>query len=774
MKDFYADYIQDERWLIKETEWAKELQNKRESQFALGNGYLGARGILADMPVGAIPGLYIAGLYDKMGSQVDELVNLPNPINFKFTIEGHKLDAIAMDVASHNRTLNMKKAILVQRTLYRDRKKRQFDYQSLRFMSMKDKNIGVMQIILTSLDEDCSADINTGIDTSVSNIPRLSEGYKKHFRVRELGQEDNAGYLAIETLQKKHIVVFRSGFYYEVEGKKVFAKDNVFKIHLKKNHPIIFTKLFFIKHFPYKQDIANIKTQTRKAFRKVFHEDFTRLLAEHMRLWERAWKRADVLVKGTANIQQNLRFNIYHMLICGWRDNGFSSIAARTLSGEGYRGHVFWDAEIFVFPFFLFNFPDIAKNMLMYRYRRLNKSRALAQEEGFKGAKFAWESARNGEEETPEWSTDINGKIIPIHTQQMEHHITADVAYAFYKYFVVTKDEKFMEDYGYEVLFETARFWASRVKFNKKRAKYEIPNIIGPDEFHINVKNNAYTNMIARWNLITAYNLFNKLKKNTHLFKHLKEKLALENKEAIDWKRISQRLKLRIAKSGLIEQFDGYFKLKKVIFDKFDENGLPIIPKDWGSEDFSKTQLIKQPDVLMLLYLLGEDFNDKTKIANYKFYINKVTHNSSLSPSVSALNACEAYDLPKAYSLFNVALHIDISNIFGNSHEGVHAASLGGTWQTVIFGFGGVKIMKDKLSITPRMPLSWHTLEFCLFWQGNILNLKLTNDCVKIKNVSQKKKILEIYIFGRKTTISPGKWFSFIRRTPIGKKQYYY
>ncbi len=202
-KDHYSQYIQDDLWLIKETEWASELQNIRESQFALGNGYLGTRGVLEEIPSGAGPGTYIAGMYDKLMSQVTELVNFPNPFNFKLTVKGEKLDVNAMDVVTHTRTLNLKKAILARRTEYKNSKGNRFDYQSLRFVSMDDKNIGVMQIALTSLDSDCIVDVNSGIDTSVCNTGAVTEGSKRHFRVRELGQDNNARYLVAETLQKK-------------------------------------------------------------------------------------------------------------------------------------------------------------------------------------------------------------------------------------------------------------------------------------------------------------------------------------------------------------------------------------------------------------------------------------------------------------------------------------------------------------------------------------------------------------------------------------------
>ena len=181
MRDLYSDFTKDQLWLIEETQWIKRLQNIRETQFALGNGYLGMRGVLEEIPYDAMPGTYISGTYDKMGSQVDELVNFPNTVNFKFTIEGEKLDLAATDILEHKRTLNMKKAVLTRHTLYKDTKKRRYDYQSLRFLSLHNRNVGAMQIAVTALDAACVMDINTGIDTSVSNARILSEGKKSIF-----------------------------------------------------------------------------------------------------------------------------------------------------------------------------------------------------------------------------------------------------------------------------------------------------------------------------------------------------------------------------------------------------------------------------------------------------------------------------------------------------------------------------------------------------------------------------------------------------------------
>lgn len=770
----YLSYTQDDLWLIKETESSKQIQGARESQFTLGNGYLSVRGIYEEIPYDACPGTYIAGIYDKMSSQVSELVNLPNPVNFKFTVEGEKLDAFSMDILKHKRVLNLKKAVLARHTLYRDRKKNRYDYQSVRFISLHNRNVGVMRIVLTALDEDCIVDINAGIDTSVANAGVLSEGRKRHFRIREVDQTHNSGCVVTDTNEKKNTIVYWAGFYYEINNKKISAKDNIFRLKLKKNKTVIFTKVFCIKHFPYISNHALQKKDTLSIFNKALNTPFFTLIEKHMLAWDKYWKKADVVIRGTANIQQNIRFNIYHLLICVHSDSGFSSIGARSLSGEGYRGHIFWDAEIFMLPFYLFTFPKVAKNMLLYRYKRLAAARKIAKDKGYSGAQFPWESAGTGEEETPEWARDIDRTIIKIHTHEMEDHLTADVAYAIYNYYAVTGDIEFMQDYGYEMLIETARFWASRVEYNRRKDTYEINHVIGPDEFHVDVNNNAFTNMMAKGNLIAVCRIYKEFKKNPAVYREIKNKLNFNDKEIVKWRKIASKITIRINKKGVIEQFDGYFKLKKIILTKTDENGIPLIPNKLGTHDFGKTQLIKQPDVLMLLLLFPDIFNKRTKITNYDFYVSRTAHKSSLSPAMQAIMAGQAGDLQRAYSLFNVALRADISDLYGNTPEGIHAASLGGAWQAVTFGFAGIRLKRGQLFIDPCMPHSWKKIIFCLVWRGQSVKLEVSNDMIKIKISSLQNKIMRIGIFSKLIDVKTNKVCLFKRQIFQIKAEEYY
>ena len=766
----------DDTWLLIEQGWKRASQLVRESQFALGNGLLGSRGVLEEIPAGCTPGTFIAGVYDRLTARVSELVNLPNPFNFKFTADGEKVGVLTMDVLEHERVLNMARGVLARRTVYQDARKRRYEYGSLRFLSMHDKNVGVMQITLTPLDGPVKElAIETRIDTSVYNRGMLTEGRKKHFRLREAGQSDGAGLLIVETLEKKFIVIYRSGFYYQIGRTKTFAEDNIFQLSLRKRQTITLTKVVHISRVPHGNDLARAKRSSEKRFRLAFKTPCNRLLQNHVRTWEALWEKADVKIEGSSEVQRDLRFNIYHMLTCAHDDDGSSSIGARDLSGEGYRGHIFWDAEVFLLPFYTYTIPEVARNMLLYRYKRLAQAREHARSNGYRGAQFPWESADTGEEETPTWAKNIDGRISKILTDKFEHHITADIAFSYYQYYVATGDESFMEDYGYEVLFETARFWASRVAYDRRNKVYVIRHVIGPDEFHEDVNNNAYTNMMAKWNLRTAYKAFLRIQaKKPRLYAKLADRLALTPKEARQWRRIATRMYVNRCVGSVIEQFDGFFRKKRILLKECDENGLPLIPKRITSRVIGKTQLVKQADVVMLLYLLSDAFSPETKRKNYEFYMDRTVHKSSLSPSTHAIMAAECGDANRAYQCFRISLRADVRNLHHNTMEGVHAASLGGTWQAAVNGFAGVRVKKGTLSVDPKLPDAWDKMAFTLKWRRADIHLEVKNRSVRVDIVAKSRQRVELQVFGEKRLLSPNRKYMFTdRRGKIDVHEYY-
>lgn len=773
MKDYYANYKAEDLWCIKEDGFDPEIQNIRESQFALGNGYLGVRGSLEEKPLGSMPGTYIAGIYDRLTSQVADLVNFPNPFFFKFILSGEKFGAVAMDSVEHHRILNMKDGLLLRRTIYSDVKNKRYDYQSLRFISMDNKNVGVMQITLTPLDDNVQIEVQSGIDTSVFNPGGITEGNKKHFHIKELAHEEYESFRLFETLEKNFNVIYRSGFYYKIGKKKVYATDNILRLKLKKKQTITFTRIFFIASCSPGKNLEKLKETSRKEFRKVFKSNFETLLKKHTQRMHKLWDFSDVVIEGTNDIQKNFRFNIFHMLICAHSDEGFSSIGARTLSGEGYRGHIFWDAEIFMLPFYAYCLPEVARNMLLYRYRRLDQARTIAKDKGYKGAMFPWESAGTGEEETPPWAKDLDGRIVSIKTNRLEHHITADIAYTLMNYVAVTDDHEFMQRYGYEMLFETARFWASRVTKNRQR-KYEIKDVIGPDEFHEHVNNNAFTNMMAKWNLLSAYKAYVDLKKfHAKLRRKLSSKLNLSQKEVQHWRYIASLLVFKQKKDRLIEQFDGFFRKRDIKVVSFDENNIPLLPKGIKVKDYNTTQFVKQADVLMLLYLFRDIYSHKTKEINFRYYVSRTLHKSSLSAAMHCLMALEVGALNQAYQFFNVALRADISNLHGNTGEGVHAASLGGVWQCVVNGFAGIHKKGTRLAINPYMPKSWRSIKCSLLWKKCLVKIEASNSEVCLRVEAKQKKKIKIEVFGKDHLLYLNRDYSFRRPKAKFAENYY-
>ncbi len=774
MVEIFSKYTAEDLWCIKEDGFDKDIQDIRETQFSLGNGLLGTRGILEEIPHGAMPGTYVAGVFDRFTSQVSEMVNFPNPFNFKITANGEKLGAVAMDILEHKRVLNMKDGLVVRRTVYSDSKKRRYDYQSMRFMSMQDKNLMIMKVVLTPLDQDVKLEVQADVDTGIHNVGVLTEGRKKHFIIKDLGHEENANYRVVDTLEKTKRIIYRNGFYYKVGNKKTYAKENFVHLKLKKKQSVCFTTVCHMSVMdPGESEFKKNKKKSHFEFQKAYRGKFESLFKKHALAWQELWKTSDVVIEGTSDIQKNLRFNIYHMLICAHYDQGDSSVGARTLSGEGYRGHIFWDAEIFLLPFYAYILPDVAKNMLLYRYQRLEQAKAIAIEKGYQGVMFPWESAGTGEEETPSWAKNLDGEIIPIKTNDLEHHITADIAYAIVQYYQITDDHAFMRDYGYEMIFEIARFWASRVQKNRQ-GKYEIRDVIGPDEFHEHVDNNAFTNVMAKWCLLTAHKYYYELKKSKQkLFEKLVKMTSLKEKEVQHWKYIAPRISFKMRKDKVIEEFDGYFRKKKIDLVSFDENNIPALPIGIQVKNYNKTQLVKQSDVLMLLYLLSDVFNQEVKESNFWYYYNRTLHKSSLSVSVHALMALEVGAINEAYRFFNVALRADISNLHGNSAEGIHAASLGGVWQDVIHGFAGVRGLNGILGVNPMVPKSWRKIKFSLFWKNNILNFEIKNNEARIKCESISKKKVKIQVFGKNHLLTPGKEHVFRRKGKLTESGYY-
>lgn len=758
IKDKFEGIISKEGWLIKETTWDRSEQGAREAQFTLGNGYVCSRGVLEEIPYDARPGTYIAGLYDEAGSQVTEIINLPNPINFKIIAQGEKVGVVAMDLTSHNRILDMEKGLLKRRTVYSTASKERFDYQSLRFFSMANPHIGATQIHFTPLDANADIIVETFVDTSMTNRGILSEGRKRHFEVNKVINKEYSNYVCVRTFEKKIGVGYANYLKVEHEGKSSATSEKVMRFYVKKGDTITFIKIFAIHSSMDLGFKGKLERKTIASVEEAAKLGFQKLLKQHIDAWSIKWDMVDIDIRPDANLQKALRFNMYHMLICGNPWDSRASIPARTLSGEGYRGHIFWDTEIFMLPFFIYTQPEIAKNFLYYRYRTLPAARRNAREAGYKGALFSWESADTGKEVTPEWHRDLDGKVIRIHTGQLEHHIVADIAYAINSYYIVTDDEKFMLDAGLEILFECARFWASRVKYSKGRDAYSIKKVIGPDEFHVNINDNAFTNVMARWNLVRATQLYRNYEAwGIKRFKKMVKRINLREGEIRNWARISNRIVTPSTKNGVIEAFSGFFDRKYLPIEELDDNLMPMLPKHVPLRQIKRTQFVKQADTLMIFHLFPGSYPLSQRRKNFIYYDRRTLHKSSLSPSMHALTGWEAGFREKAFHYFIFSLYGDLEDKHGNTTQGIHAASLGGNWQVVFHAFAGIRVIDGILTINPSLPPGVNALRLKTRYRDWLLNMEIGKKSVKILPRSKESSRAAISVYGKIRKLKEGK-----------------
>ncbi|MFH2203361.1 MAG: glycosyl hydrolase family 65 protein [Elusimicrobiota bacterium] len=683
-------------WRIRETGWKPAQLGSQEARLSLGNGFMGNRAALEELPEGSTPGTFFAGIFNSAGALVPELVNAPDPFRLRLAQAGEKLGVDTMDVLEHERILDLRRALLLRRTVLRSCHGGRFLYRSLRFISRSAPGIAVMRVEVTPLDRAAELDIAHAIDASVSNEGTAAEGRKRHFTIEEAGGKDGRESLCVRTLDRKYRIAYAA------------SMRCAPRVKLGRGRTLRLTK-YFAFATGRAEPAAALRRRALAALRRAESQGFDRLLKEHARAWDGLWRDSDIEIGGPLDVQQGVRFNIYHLLICAADAGEPAGIGAKALAGEGYKGHAFWDTEIFTLPFYIYTQPAMARRLLLYRCRRLDAARKIAATNGYRGAMFPWESADTGEEVTPPWHKTEDGRVIPIETGSQEHHITADIAYGLCSYCRAAGDEKLMREHGLKLLIETARFWASRVEGGAGGRPYEITGVIGPDEFHEQVSNNAYTNWLARWNLSVAARLAD-----------------APRGEAAAWKRIAGRLaNTSTHNGGIIPQFDGFARKRRVPPLKRSANGMPVIAGNPGIRDLGGSQYIKQADVLLLMYLFPDAFDRAQLRANYEYYESRTLHQSSLSPSIHAIMALRAGKPKQAYQYFLASLFTDLHDVHGNSAHGMHTACTGGTWQALVHGFAGVQVRDGAMVVEPRLPRGWKSMRFTLRRRGRRLRVEI-------------------------------------------------
>lgn len=702
-------------WNVIEKEFNPSVLHHKETVFTIGNGYLGTRGTFEEGYPQECSATLVHGVYDDVAIASTELVNCPNWLHFVIKIAGEQFQLHSGQVLSYERRLDLHLGLLSRDITWRSPKGHTVKIHFERFASLANQHVLAIRCQIKSVDFVGEIEVEAGL------IPEPDTEGTEHWKTLNQSSTGDTLWLHSQTLNSAIQLAIATKV--KSQQSEKFPSFPLSPCSLLPGETLTVEKIVTLY----------TSRDTEKPLEMALSElekmpTYPTLLAAHIAAWEKVWQDCDVIIEGDETAQLSVRYNIFQLLAVAPRHDDRVSIAPKTLSGFPYRGHVFWDTEIFILPLLTFTQPHLARNLLNYRYHTISGARRKAQEMGFAGAMYAWESAVSGDEVTPRWVPGPDGGTIRIWCGDIELHINSDIAYAVWQYWKATGDDSWMQDFGAEIILDTAIFWSSRVEWNPERNCYDIRDVIGPDENHDRVDNNAFTNIMTQWHLQKALIVWEWLcQVAPDKSELLGEQLNICPQRLQNWERIQQNLYINQHPiTGLIEQCEGFFQLEDINLADY-EDRTKSMQALLGIEAASKTQILKQPDVLMLLYLLRDKFDRKTLQTNWDYYHPRTDHayGSSLGPAIHAILACDLQKPESAYNHFLQAALVDLENTRRNAHEGIHAASAGSIWQAVVFGFAGIRITENGPVANPNLPPHWQSLKFKLRWRNQLYEFNL-------------------------------------------------
>ncbi len=707
---WFTEELEQDQWMIRYHDYQPASEKTRETLLTCGNGRFAVRGCQEESKAGPnhYPGTYMAGLYNRLSTRLndrdivnEDLVNCPNWLSLSFRPDGDPwFDTDHYHVSGCSRTLNLQNGLLSRSIRTSDPEGNTFLVRSERFVSMANPALACLRYSVTCPDYSGILTIRSEIDGNIRNtgVERYKQFENRHLKMVHCMHHPLAGFLLMQTTQSG--IYVNTAYRHRIQGQGILKGSHAevsgeaclqctFRVDVIKGQTITIEKTISLTSF---QASRNGIETMQQGFMEAC-PGFDTLLEDSARSWAEIWKAADIRIRNGRNTRKLLRMHIYHLMVAMSEHNTGTdtSITARGLHGEAYRGHIFWD-ELFIQPFYNRHFPGISRAMLLYRYNRLNQAREYAAANGFKGALFPWQSGSDGREETQVIHLNpMSGLWDPDHSS-LQRHVSLAVAWNVLQYHNQSRDNSFLRDYGLEMLTEICRCWISMCTFNPDTARYDIQGVMGPDEFHETypdsetpgLTNNAYTNLLLAYVLEKTTSLLNAEDRG-------------DPDEIRQWEQVSRKLSVHITEDGIIEQFRGYFTLKELDWEGYRARYGNIYRLDriLKAEGLSPDayRLSKQADTLMIFYLLGKDETDRLlkKLGyslpegyfekNFRYYLQRCSHGSSLSRIVHARLAQMAGEHALAADLFNQALHTDYGDVQGGTtaegiHTGVMAACL--------------------------------------------------------------------------------------------------
>ncbi len=749
------DYSKIDRWILAEDSFDPVHLGKCEAVMSLGNGYLGLRSATEEKYLGETRNLLVNGTFDLFdSSEVTELPNAADVTAMELWIDGERFSLDQGGYAGYSRELNIRTGELTRRVEWTSPGGSRVGLSFRRIVSLKRLHDIAMEVTVTCLDRPVTVKLRSGIDARVTNTgtQHFTEGEKRFYEKKYIQ-------LLETTLQSGITFVVNAVHRFALNGVPLELETDVnidrrviyadYTVKLKPGDA--FTAEKYANVYTTRDldcvglTVAQLQARTLEDLKVSADLGYQALAEESAAQWRlEIWDNAPIEIVGDENSRMDLfalRFAQYHMRLMLPRHDNRMNIGAKGLSGEGYKGHCFWDTEIFLLPYYMFTDPEAARKLEEYRYLSLPGAHKKARDNGYQGAMFPWESAWLDDGETcPLYmGTDIlTGTPIKVWSGIIEQHITADVAFGAWQYATIAGDQNFLDRYGYELIMDTATFWASRLEPGED-GRYHINDVVGPDEYHEHVNDNAFTNYMACWNLKKAIAYHDHLKTaDPALFQRLDEKLNLSQVYP-KWVDGAARLYLpQPTAEGILPMDDRFMDGEEIDLSKYkNQEFVAGIMKDYNLDQIQRLQVCKQADCLVLFYLLEDQFPPEVKRASWAYYEARTVHDSSLSLSTHSVQAADMGELEMAYDLFRRASMIDLGPYMGTSDAGIHAASFGGVWQCVVYGFGGVRMLNGKLRIQPNLPRGWDRLDFTLMWKGQRLRVSAAKDSLTVENLTK-------------------------------------
>ncbi|WP_018753475.1 glycosyl hydrolase family 65 protein [Paenibacillus sanguinis] len=790
-------------WIVKESGFDPQRIAMNGNKFMTGNGALGIRGTLEEFGKEELTATIIAGLYDQVGDQWREPVNAPNGLMTKLHWNGVPLSVLEakagqVELPQHEQSLDIFHAVHRRKSVFSTPDGAQVTVFSERWCSAARLDLIVQRFTVQSSREG-ELVINTGIDGEVWDIngPHLERLVSEVNRETNTSQSKGLNSVKVghTDSNKTDNLLTLTGWTHELnvpvttaaalEGSTMpegFGEQwelqregnsisQIIRLHVSAETPYTWVKYVSVVAGSVggTGEVQPSSVQAAvSSIREAQQLGYDRLYQEHAEQWERKWSASDIVIEGDEEAQLALRYSMYQLHIIAPDRSEKVSIPARGLSGQVYKGAVFWDTEMFMLPFFLYTRPEVARNLLMYRVHTLDGARRKAAEYGYEGAFYAWESQETGDDACTLFNVNdvFTGRPMRTFFRDKQVHISADVACGIWQYYVFTGDESILLDGGAEVVWECARFFYSYAYFNPSKQQYEILDVTGPDEYHERVNNNAFTNRLVKETLRIAIDVMALLQKHDS---RTYDRLLAEGSirpEHIQDMHDGLYVPQPDPASGIIEQFDGYFTLEDVALPEL--KARMINPHEYlggGNGLATTTQILKQADVVLMLHLYKDEYAQAIKQANWEFYEPRTEHGSSLSSCVYALVAADIGSPDWAYPYFLKTATIDLT---GESKQyvgdlyigGTHTAANGGAWMAAVLGFAGLRYDGVKATLKPALPSAWQAVEFPVRLREGAYRVRVGRENVLICSEADNTGAARFVIGEQELAVMPGQQVS--------------